>query len=791
MPLDFVGRTEHIRQILGGTDGTSAFFGLAGIPGIGKTSLLSRLAEEARARGGTALYLSAERYVQPGRGRVEPSPDDPDEYRQFRILLRDAMHQLPDGTSTDVLNYLTRQGSRAHGGFIANPGSQLGGRAPTTPAEVRAAVSELVYLAQAAVNDLARTLAASGAPFVVLVDDFHALAGRPLGRWLVECLGWAEGTIVVVAHQQLRDADRLALPAFAVPLPLGNLTLEDVTAYLKSHPGVGPDVAEIVGPVWDFTGGHPQALALVADLIEQSEGPDKAVERIRQLGALQGGLAHQLTVLVDRILGAIDDHDLRDALDCLCVVRRFDRPLLQCLLEEPEERRARAIVERLRRYSFVVPAFGGQTGDGSFLMVSSFVRRCAEDRLSGVDRDRLQALHARAADYYQHLLLDEDGAAADGSYESWFRYEEPEWQTLEKEWLYHLSHLTKSGRKAGRIGIARVFLDAFWWWGCYLASPFCEDVLADWYQVVSDSDDDRAWGRSLRTLYDQYPKGWRKSQAPPQQWHTVRRALTYLWDRGGFGSPHLDDPEMRHLRGIIDLFRADAARFVSPDDPEVDTLLDDAATQFAANGDGWDLAWVDFTRAEVEVDRGHPERAVALVRQTVAEHPDLDDHELTANLHRVCADAAWSRGEIDAALDAHARAVLHAYKFQLKRHVDDYTAAFQQEMVDRCVERLLALHEQGRPDLLRAAGARIRAFFGPYWAATGTSAAADPGTDVPAALAAGRTDDVARALFPPGPTLADLDRAGSDFELIGVDVVNRMAEELARAPGTPLPDLRP
>ena len=49
----------------------------------------------------------------------------------------------------------------------------------------------------------------------------------------------------------------------------------------------------------------------------------------------------------------------------------------------------------------------------------------------------------------------------------------------------------------GRLEIARLFLDGFWWWGCYVPFPFCEEILADWMSVTGDGSQE---GREDREL---------------------------------------------------------------------------------------------------------------------------------------------------------------------------------------------------------------------------------------------------------------------------------------------------
>ena len=779
----FVGRADLVTQILGDVGGpgrTGIFFDIEGIPGIGKTCLLDHLARLTRPED-IAVRIDGRDFEARGSRMGTATFDEDAELMQFRRLLRGALESLPGaGEITDVLTYLADYSPPSQ--QLRPEDSSRSPTAPSKPADFVHDPDEVLERATGAANHLDESLAATQTRFLVLVDNFHLLAGRPLGRWLIRWLAGIRGADVVVTHHEFHDPNGREIPARAVPLLLGNLNREDVETYLKSHPGIGPEVAGIVDHVWDFTGGYPEALVLVADLIEGSESPDKAVERIRQLAALQGGRAAQLEALVSSILETIDDKELRDTLYRVCVTRHFDVSLVKLLMKVNDDRQAQTLVDQLSRYSFV------RESTASFLAVSDFVRSIGEGKLGTA---QTQETHRVAAAYYHGLIVDEV-AGDETSYKSWFLYEKPAFRALERDWLYHLNRLTGSYRQAGRIGIARIFLDTFWWWGYYIPFPFCEQILADWSGVTSGDGEDRAWGVQLRTVYDSYPKGWRKADVPAEQWTKVRLALGYLWDRGGFGQAQLDDPEMRHIRGTLDFFLADAARYVDPSDQEADERLKDAADQFDANAnnDEWNLAWVEFYRADLAVSREQADLATSLAKESAERHPDLDDDELLANLHRVCADAQWLRRAPGAALDAAARAVAHAYKFQVKAKTgqDEYTAAFQQEMIDRSMDRLVALHADGQGEghaVLRSACARIRAFFGPYWRAVRADPLADVGLDVMRALDERRLDDVARVLFPALPTV--LGYPGTEYELICLDVTRQMKRELAQPPGTPLP----
>jgi hypothetical protein len=774
---NFVGRTGHLERILaedGKGRGPSIFFSVEGIPGIGKTRLADQLVDRAAAQGRTAVRIDCGDIPawNPGGGA---QPDEAAEFRQFRAVLRQAMTSLPDeaGDRSVITGYLDER-ARARAGYMAGAHSQVS----AGPMDL----GELLDVAISASTKLAETLARQDARLLVLVDDFHLIASRPLGRWILSWLSAVKEADVTVLHQELRDPAAIELPPGVIGLPLGNLTQEDVKAYLQSHEGIGPDTAVIDEPVWDFTHGHPQALVLAADLIKEIIKESGSIQRsigiIRQIDAIQGGLTTQLEALVNRIVSAIEE-ELRDALYTLCIPRHFDRPLLQYLVDGLGERQAQTIIDRLRHYSFVEPA----TPQRPYLAITDFVREVIVSRLDP-DPDRQQAIHLRTSEYYKNLMVAQ-WEEEDASYSGWYRYEKPDFQTFLREWLYHLGSLTGSRRQTGRTAMARIFFDAFWWWGSYVPYQFCEDLLADW-SATESGDDDHIWGELLRTVYDKYPKAGQK--ITPEEWDDIRDTLLLIGRYGGFAGAQPEDRELRHVRGIIDFYLADAVRYTDPADLEADERLDDAGELFEADDDEWNLAWVEYTRADLAVMREQAELAISLVTQTAHDHPDLGDDELLANLNRVWSDAQWLLGNPAASLDAAARAVAHAYSFELTGATpDDYTAAFQQEMTSRAIERLAALQASDADQaILRAGIVRIHDFFDPYWRAIRQDPIAADGIDVVQALAEGRRIEVAMALFPAVPATTELNRQGTQYAKTCVRFRDRMTTKLAQPPGTPL-----
>jgi hypothetical protein len=786
MAGNFVGRQALLTRILKvdiERDRQGRFFVVPGIPGSGKTEFLNQLRravekEEGSAEG-TVIYIHCDNYEAPGSRRATQAFDEAAEFRQFKTLLQESLPDVADGAAADALNW-------------AETRPALGGR-PRARGETGNDPGQLIDQVTEAVTALARDLAERKERVLLLVDDFHLLAGRPLGDWVLRWLVGIRSADIVITHLPAPAEQALPWPSHAVTLPLGNLSRDDVQRYLASRDQIGPDVeAHMIKPVWEFTGGHPQALVLAADLIRESKQPGDAVQAIRQVDAQEGELAEKLDELVERIFRATDDVELRHSLYSLCVTRDFDMALMMRLLGA-DKAHAETLIDQMRQFSFVTE---GSTHD--FLAISPFVRRIGQAKHT--DGSRRGEIHAAAAEYFHGLInkeVDEDQSWAQAGY----RLENRRFQVLKKEWLYHVSQLKGRQRQTGRLEIAQLFLDGFWWWGCYAPFPFCEEILADWMSAATDesqeSKEDREWGQALRAVYDTYPRGNRLERATRPQLITVRRYLRQLWDRGGLGNPE-DRPVARHVRGLIEVFLADILRYLNPADHRVDETLDDAAALLAED-DEYFVAWIDFQRGDLHLQREQWEQAMSLATQAAKRHAKYDDHELIANFHRIHADALWARGEAGLALDGYARAVLHGYVAQIAGNPPDaYTNAFQQEMTDRCMERMAALHAAAAADdsggalaVLRSASARVRAFFGNYWEAVEGGEATDVAADVVRALADGVPLKAASVLFPAlAPEVdTDLGRVGTEWELICHDVLGEMRDELDALPGTPLPSV--
>lgn len=229
----------------------------------------------------------------------------------------------------------------------------------------------------------AETLAERGGRHVILVDTCELL--RPLDGWLREDFlpQLPVETMTVLAGRDTPGEGWRSDPgwqALVRILPLRNLGPDDVRDYL-----VRRDVpAEQHQAVMEFTHGHPLALTLVADVIEQRPGQAfAAAESPDVIGAL-----------LERFASKVPTQRHRAALEASALLRVTTEPLLAEVLGVDD---ASELFAWLRSVSFV---------DSGPLGV--FPHDLARDALSADLRwrnpDRFAELHSRARAYYARRL---------------------------------------------------------------------------------------------------------------------------------------------------------------------------------------------------------------------------------------------------------------------------------------------------------------------------------------------------------------------------------------------------
>lgn len=597
---------------------------------------------------------------------------------------------------------------------------------------------------------------------VVTVDGFDAIAGTDLARWLLSLLVKLPNTLVVLTRSP--GAAAPGLPG-APPdrRELEPFSRDDIEGLLAAYLGVPSVDGRLVDVVHEWSQGHPFTAGLAAKYMRDVRETDVDVFAAR-LAELPDDLTEQRIDLALQIVRAPGAGDLEDAARACAVARRFDAELLRALVEpEALPVSAEEAIERLLQAGLVESAGRRQ------YRVHAFIREPLED---GLDVARRRRLHRRAASYYYQLLCAEEPELGEGAraYDDWYRYEKPEWQAQLRDWLHHLreSAQTENERRRARLQFLRVFLDAFWWWGCYLDFPFCGDLIADWRSARGD---DAEWVEDLQLFLDSYPTGYQKQDAAG--WPDARAALIAVRDACGLDSDadDLKGPDARHTRGLVDNFLADSSHFrACATDADREKAYsqalvyhEEAARLFERNDETWELAWTLFEAAELHFDFGAPEEARATWRGAVALALDEDDWELNANLHRLRADLRWREGARADAFDAHGRAVLHAYLFQCKtdsRRPDPYTVAFYWEQVERAAKRLREVDGAALADAV----ARLAAPFGRA-----------PDVDaVRPALAPGEPRRLAGLVLPDAPRSEELLQTRSPF----TRAVDALAEDL-------------
>jgi hypothetical protein len=215
---------------------------------------------------------------------------------------------------------------------------------------------------------------------VLLVDTYESLT--PLDAWLRERFlpALPDGALVVIAGRQP------PLPAWREDagwhellrvVGLRNLEPEASRALLAGR-GVPADLHE---QILDFTGGHPLALALMADAVAD-HGPDAALAPERSLDVVRE--------LVDRFVRHVPDDDHRAALEVCAIAHATTEPLLRDVLPDAP---ARELLEWLCDLSFVELA-----PDGVF--PHDLAREALEAELRWRDRDRYLDLLWRVSTAY-------------------------------------------------------------------------------------------------------------------------------------------------------------------------------------------------------------------------------------------------------------------------------------------------------------------------------------------------------------------------------------------------------
>jgi AAA ATPase domain len=257
----------------------------------------------------------------------------------FRAALRAAESPFvvlhvhgPGGVGkTTLLRELAREATHCGRCVIRLDGRDLHG----SPAGFRRALSDALHDGTTDVAGAARDVPAGA---VLLIDTFEKI--EPIGTWLREQFlpQLPSRCLVVIAGRNQPAAEwrtDIEWAALTQAVALRNFDAHEADAYLAAR-GIA---AERFGDARAFTHGHPLALSLVADALNQ--------------GAAAFGDRHAadvIAVLIDCFLRDVPSHRHREAIEVCAQARNTTEALLAAALQGDD---AHALFEWLRHLSFV------------------------------------------------------------------------------------------------------------------------------------------------------------------------------------------------------------------------------------------------------------------------------------------------------------------------------------------------------------------------------------------------------------------------------------------------------
>lgn len=795
---DFVGRGTLLRTLTLDDMPRGEIFELVGGSGTGKTAIVHEV--DRRNRGLHTIHVDLERYdpERPGDvgegasvGSVAAS------FHHFAALLTRLLDRDAGAAQAQAFHDEVREAyhSEVAGRRVFSLNLAMADVQHTlSPADLAQAWRESrdrvaeAFLARWNRDD-------GGRGRLLVLDNVDDVIDEELGFWLGELLPRLDRTAVVLTRRAKDTASLVSRHASdrITPLEVGGWDAEDIETYLARR-GASRLLGGAATNVWSITDGHPGTIVVMLDLLSRSgvEGRvdlDELLRRarhepVRRIAALIEGLvrAQQIDRPTTVDFGAL----LWRAVEAAAITRQFDSRVFAALMagedlggltvrELFEVLHGLRFVERIDRPDTAVvrartaAVAAATTGDdpvlptgpdggppppaapagaaaehelpgarpGDTFRLHRYVREEVLDRLVAYEPERYHDLHARAAAHHAAMLVVEDHPDMAFSYADAFVYESPVWQRHKREWLHHRSHAERPAERCTALReSARIFLEAFYWWGCYVHFDFCDQVISDLAAVARRRGEmgtpwpeiDRM-AHALDRIVQSYPP---RSTKRSGDWEAVRAGLVEVAALCQLRGPKdCRTAADFKIRALLDVFMAQTHRFGSPADGLADRFYTAAIVHLGRVSEltgaeagqdpepDWNLPWFHYERAELcfELPDGDP---VKLREQwtTAADllQPQGDggddfgdlygdaagggegepDHELIANLHRLRADLAWRDGDHRRAATWYRRALLHAYLANASgQFPDEYTLQFHVEIKARVLTRIAGLIERG------------------------------------------------------------------------------------------------
>lgn len=570
---------------------------------------------------------------------------------------------------------------------------------------------------------------------LLVIDDVWATeAGEPFMIGAPNCTRIITTRYKNIARELMPDADSV--------LEVRKLTPQEGFQLLSElAPHAARVAPEALHQLARHVDGLPIALVLIGKMLKREGDDEQATHTLLQTLADIGHVFHEkkpleyaethnfsLGEVVEASYSAlgragplsrceIPGEQLRKALDALSVLRPdpawFPVALARLVSGAPDKALKALVDAGLIETVLYHP--GDDKPDHSarytmHRMISEYIR-------AKLPPQRLQELNRLAAGYYLERLTDmEKSYQADEatSYKVMYRYEDPEWQDCQDNWLYYFAQTGYDSE--ANISFLRAWFDGFWWWSCFTAEgyDFCDELLNDWDYRLSLSTSSNTTAVSLnRDRIERIMHGLellrRFKRAYPKEtedrsggaWMDVSETLNELRQRAGLDVDLalLPGPHAHHVRALTDIFLAEAERFGHGNIAAAETYYREALALFrAAKKEGekedWNVAWALYHLADMlggceAAERREEAQALGLEATEVGRANS--DHEVVALAHRLLGDIALTAKNGGDALHHYLLAVESAYRFQVHpENPDPYTIQFYADLSGWVAGRLLA-----------------------------------------------------------------------------------------------------
>lgn len=568
----------------------------------------------------------------------------------------------------------------------------------------------------------------------------------------------------VVTVPTLGEEDGLALLAELAPNSVK--LAADLLRDLVVRVGGLPIALVLIGNMLKAEGDNARAVAVVEEYLSNIAAMfrrKKPAEFAEEHNFTLGEVIEASYKALGRASSLNDDDPLpgdllRGALEALSVLRPDPSWFTSSLAELVTETSLPVLTELANAGLIEEVHYPAENDSGIADRRFTMHRVIAEYVRTKLNPERAQRLSRHAAAYYLEQLKKLEQAfqkGGDTNYGAMFRYENPEWQDCQDNWLYYFS---QTGYDAdASLFFLNVWFDGFWWWSCFTDDgyDFCDQLLLEWEHRLSlkaNAPAAAAPDKRLERRFQGLELLHRFKRAYPKEsgerdlgsWSEVVETLNGIRGMAGLDGDValLARPEARHVRALTDIFLAEAARFGSHDTQLAETHYSEALSLFRGDRDYWNIAWVLYHLADMFGEKGEYAAVPALCEESLVLGMNGADFEIVALNYRLLGERAFALGDVAGAIDNFRLAVEYAYRFQVEpEDPDEYTILFYPDMVAQVCTYLLT-RACGDPDAAQEIAAGLRQ----VWLDCDVPllAPADPG----ALLADVDADELGRLLFP-------------------------------------------